>query len=58
MKKNVILLVIDSVYDKSTYSQSYKNGPMPFLTELRKKAFMLLKYILKHLLQKLQLCHF
>lgn len=37
-KKNMIFIVIDSLYYEKTIGQSYRNNPMPFLGKLRKEG--------------------
>ena len=38
MKKNTILIVIDSIYYDKTISQDYRKCPMPFLAKLRSEG--------------------
>ncbi|MEG0314774.1 MAG: sulfatase-like hydrolase/transferase [Erysipelotrichaceae bacterium] len=38
MKKNVILIVMDSIYNESTKEQNYKKCPMPFLNKIKNEA--------------------
>jgi len=40
MKKNMIFLVIDSVFYDKILSNKYRNTPMPFLTELSQKGLV------------------
>ncbi len=37
-KKNMIFIVIDSLYYEKTIGQPYRNNPMPFLEKLRKEG--------------------